>query len=363
MAPAPGASKTPAGGAANETAMLITFLDDSVPFDGNTPNERPLGGGEKSVVGLAEAMAARGHMVRVFNRCAASAVVDGVSWQRLDDCQAAHSDLVVAHRDPALLGKVADAGGRALLLSAPGDAATGAGARDSLRQYRPTIVLQGIAHSQTAPAAMQSLPAATVVMGVARGFREAGDMTPATPPRAVFTGHPLRGLEWLLDLWCGKVHVRAPWAELHLYSGLLAAGAGGARLPEPVAPLLGRAREAEARGVRIRRPEADPAMIKVYRSARVHLYPSSSRDVLCHTLAESQAVGLPAVARPIGAADERLRTGVTGYAAANADAFADYTVRLLDDDTMFARFSAEARGRQRAVSWDRAARDLERAFA
>ena len=341
--------------------MLITFLDDSVPFDGSTQDQKPLGGGEKAVAGLAEALAARGHMVRVFNRCAAPAVVDGVSWRRLDDCDAAHSDLVVAHRDPALLRKVADARGRAVLLSAPGD--TLAGARDPLRRYRPTLVLQGIAHSRTVPPALQSLSAATVVMGVARRFREAAETAPATPPRAVFTGHPLRGLDWLLDVWRDRIHPRAPWAELHLYSGLLAAGADGARLPPAVAPVFVRAQESESRGVRIRRPLADPGMVEAYRAARAHLYPSSSRDVLCHTLAESQAVGVPAVARPLGAADERMRNGLTGYAAAKPEAFADYTARLLDDAAMFRRLGAEARTRGRTASWDRAARDLERAFA
>ncbi len=342
--------------------MLITFLDDSVPFDGATPNDKPLGGGEKAVAGLAEAFSARGHMVRVFNRCAAPVVIGGVSWQPIDDCNAAHSDLVVAHRRPVLLRMVAAARRRAVLLSTPGDTIADAEARASLREYRPTLVLQGIAHSQTVPPGLQSFSAATVVMGVAKGFREAVEMAPATPPRAIFTGHPLRGLEWLLDLWCAKVHARAPWAELHVYSGLLAAGAAGARLPEPVAPLLERAQEAAARGVRILRPQADPAMINAYRTARVHLYPSSSRDVLCHTLAESQAVGLPAVVRPLGAADERIRTGVTGYASANDEAFADYAIRLLDDDDMFRRFSAKARERQRNIGWDRAARDLERSL-
>lgn len=343
--------------------MLVTFLDDTIPFDGATPDERPLGGGEKAVVGLAAALAARGHMVRAFTRCAEPSVADGVSWRPIESCDAAHSDLVVAHRDPALLRKVENAAGRAVLLSSPGDAAAAPAAHSALREYRPTVVLQGIAHGQAVPPALQSYSAATVVMGVARAFREAGEMAPARPPRAVFTGHPLRGLEWLLDLWRGKIHPRAPWAELHVYSGLLAAGADGARLPEAVAPLLERAREEEARGVRVRRPEADPAMAEAYRAARVHLYPSSSRDVLCHTLAESQAVGLPAVVRPIGAADERVRNGLTGYAAANAEAFADYALRLLDDDAAFRRCSDEARARQRNAGWDRAARELERRFA
>ena len=342
--------------------MLITVLDDSIPFDGDTPNERPLGGGEKAVVGLAEALAARGHMVRVYNRCAAPRVIDGVSWQPIDDCNAAHSDVAIAHRDPTLLRRAGGADGRVVLLSAPGDPAATPAALAAVREYRPTLVLQGIAHSQTIPPALQAASAATVTMGVARGFREAAEMAPASPPRAIFTGHPLRGLDWLLDLWRAKVHARAPWAELHIYSGLFSAGAAGAALPEAVAPLFARAREAEARGVRIARPGSDPEMIGAYRAARVHLYPSSSRDVLCHTLAESQAVGLPAVVRPLGAADERVRTGVTGYAAANEDAFADYAVRLLDDDDMFARFSGEARARQRHAAWNRAASEVERRF-
>ena len=57
--------------------MLITFLDDSIPFDGHSPVGQPLGGAEKAVVGLAVALAGRGHTVRVFNRCDLPVVVEG----------------------------------------------------------------------------------------------------------------------------------------------------------------------------------------------------------------------------------------------------------------------------------------------
>ena len=36
--------------------MLITFLDDSVSFDGNSGIERALGGPEKALVALAKAL-------------------------------------------------------------------------------------------------------------------------------------------------------------------------------------------------------------------------------------------------------------------------------------------------------------------
>ena len=185
-------------------------------------------------------------------------------------------------------------------------------------------------------------------------------MAPLNPPRAVVTTHPLRGLEWLLDVWRKRVHTKIPWAELHVYSAVLEKGALGAKVSASIKPILDQALAAESCGVRLIRPLSDPEMVDVYRQSRAHLYPSSSRDVLCNTLAESQAVGLPAVARPIGAADERLRNGETGYLAPDEESFANLTIRLLDDVDMFNRLSEQARAQQRNIGWDRAAEEIER---
>ncbi len=127
--------------------------------------------------------------------------------------------------------------------------------------------------------------------------------------------------------------------------------------------MLEQALAGEAQGVRLRRPRADPEMADAYRQARAHLYPGSERDVLCSTLAESQAVGLPAVARPLGAADERIRDGETGYLAPDDDAFANLAVCLLDDSDIFNRLSEEARADRKGATWDRAADEIERALA
>ena len=39
----------------------IVLADDGIEFDGHTPEHRPLGGSESSVVALMEELAARGH--------------------------------------------------------------------------------------------------------------------------------------------------------------------------------------------------------------------------------------------------------------------------------------------------------------
>jgi glycosyltransferase involved in cell wall biosynthesis len=101
-------------------------------------------------------------------------------------------------------------------------------------------------------------------------------------------------------------------------------------------------------------------MIEVYRQARAHLYPGSERDMLCSTLAESQSVGLPCVARPLGAAKERMRDGKSGYLVDTDDGFAAAAKALLLDTDVFNGFSEHARESQENESWDHAAGQLAR---
>ena len=62
----------------------IVLADDGIDFDGHTPEERPLGGVESSVVALMQELAARGHEVHVLNNCKASLDHLGVKWRPID---------------------------------------------------------------------------------------------------------------------------------------------------------------------------------------------------------------------------------------------------------------------------------------
>ena len=131
----------------------------------------------------------------------------------------------------------------------------------------------------------------------------------------------------------------------------------------PLRPLLARALAGKRKGVKLFRPLPDNQMSEVYRRARVHLYPSDERDLLCTTLGDSQAVGLPAVACDKGAAPERLLNGKSGYLVTKAEDFAEFTVRLLEDDATNTELCRLARTRQRNRNWDQVAADFERVLS
>ena len=343
--------------------MLITFVDDLVPFDGCSAELVPLGGPEKGLIALAVGLARRGHTVRVFNRCDRSVVADGVSWRPIKECDAAYSDWLIAHRNPTLLRHVPNADRTALWMVGDATYLGNPSPLSAITDRKSVLVLQSLAQSLTVPKSLQANAAEVVVPAALDCYRTAPEMLLSTPAHAVVTTHPANGLDWLLGIWLDHVFTRIPTAELHIYSSTLERGAAGGDLPTSLRPLLARALAGRRKGVKLFRPLSDNKMSEVYRRARVHLYPSDERDLLCTTLGDSQAVGLPAVARDKGAARERLLNGQSGYLAPNAEDFADLTVRLLGEDVIFTKLCRIARTRQRKRGWDQVAADFERVLA
>ena len=312
---------------------------------------------QKGLVDLAEALAAAGHTVRVFNHCQLATVVRDVSWVPLEEAAAASTDLLIAHQDPELLDLVPDVKTRVLWLTGSGRPLARPEPFAAAARHRPLLVYQCEAHLKTIPDAFLAFDGARIPNGVGEAFLKAEAPVPSVTPVAVVTTHPLLGLEWLIGIWRRRIHGRLPWAELHVFSSALYGAAEG-RSPAPAyARIHGIVQAAEKSGVHIRKPLPDHEMVKVWRSARVHLYPSADNEVAAATLAESQAVGVPAAARPLGAVGERIADGKTGVLAGDDNAFAEYAIRLLDDQATYSRMSEHARDKS-GVAWSKVASEF-----
>jgi glycosyltransferase involved in cell wall biosynthesis len=83
-------------------------------------------------------------------------------------------------------------------------------------------------------------------------------------------------------------------------------------------------------------------------------------EAFCLSLAEAQALGLPAVVARIGALPERVIDGVTGFHLQRDDeaGFAEATIALLTDDALWRRQHEKALALQQGWSW----RDYAAAF-
>ena len=305
--------------------------------------DQPLGGAETAFALLAQAFERRGHTVEVCGRGAAAS--------------AAPAGLVLANRVPRVFRRLPRQGRRVLWLHNPGRYLRKPRHLLPLLAARPRVVTLGPAHSASLPRWLPFRPV-EIPLAVAPPFSDGAVRREAPPPVAVFTSNPLRGLDWLLELWSARIRPAVPAAELHLYTGAATYG-GDSRLHERAAPVLARAASLSGAGVRLRDPLPRPALAERLRAARVMLYRGDTGETFCLALAEAQAVGLPCVVTRLGAVAERVADGGTGVVARSDAAFADAAIRVLGDDAVWSAMHAAALARGPGPDWDAVAARFE----
>jgi len=343
--------------------MQLTFVDDSIPFNGLTAHERPLGSAEKALAGLTSALAGRGHEVVVVNRCTEIEVVEGVTWLPWDAPRPPEQDVVIAFRKPALLEEVEQAEHHALwmwggckLLNKPTNQIV-------LDKTEPTLIYVSEPQGRSWKP-WRDFREAVIEPGIGQIFLESEPVENEPKAIALTTTHPLHGLQDMVRLWAEGIHPLRPEAELHIYSAALSQAIDTGEADAKIAAVYEGIVGAADKGIRVKKPLPDPDMARVYEEAKVHLYPVISGETYCGTLAESQACGLPAVVNAsggeAGVAGARVRNGQTGYLAPDDSAFINLTGEILAEDSgMYRTLHRDALTLQRQRSWQTAAIEFE----
>jgi glycosyltransferase involved in cell wall biosynthesis len=184
------------------------------------------------------------------------------------------------------------------------------------------------------------------------------------PRRAIFASNPQRDLRWLLGLWGRAILPAVPGAELHLYGIRDYAYRYGepweeteTRLGQFVPDQFSAAARAS---LRPHAPAPRAELWEAMQGARVMLYGGHRVEAFCLAVAEAQALGVPAVVRPIAVLPERVRDGLTGFVAPDDEAFARHAIALLTDDALWRAQHEAALRLQQGWSWDDMAARFER---
>lgn len=337
----------------------IVLADDGIRFDGASLEAGPLGGAESAVIQMTEALAVRGHEVLVRNNCAGPMRRNGVDWAPIADGLPEECDLYIANRGDRLIPLMPEARRRAFWIHNPANYLLKWRYLSKLWRFKPTIVFVGPYHTTTYPRWAPGGERVIVPYGISDMFLTARPPEKPPPPRAIFTSNPMRGLEWLLDVWESGIRPACPSAELHVFSGPTVYRDAGAAKADRMTPILDRAAAMADRGVVLRGPVPKAELVKELRQSRTLLYRGDPGEVFCLAAAEAQAVGIPCVVQSIGNLAERVIDGVTGFVAPDDAAFAESAVRLLSDDTLWRAQSAAAVDRQRGWSWTKSAEAME----
>jgi len=334
------------------------MADDGIAFDGAMAEAGPLGGAETAFVALAEALAARGHRVEARSNCHAPLHHKGVAWGPLAGGVPENCDLYIGNRGHRVIGLAPQTQRRLFWLHNPAGYLKKPRFLWPLLRHRPILVTTGEYHARTVPRWLPCGDRRVIPYGVLDRFRHATERN-APPPIAVFTSNPLRGLDWLLDLWVEKIRPAVPEAELHIYAGPAVYGAPGGKHTRAMEAVLARADALRGEDVFRHPPVGRDALAGVLASARVMLYRGDPGETFCLALAEAQAMGVPAVVQPIGAVAERVIDGATGRVAAADDDFAEAAIALLREDALWRQYHRNALALQGGLGWDEVAARFE----
>jgi glycosyltransferase involved in cell wall biosynthesis len=335
----------------------VVMADDGIAFDGAMAEAGPLGGAETAFVALAEALAARGHAVEARTNCAAPLRHKDVGWAPLAAGVPERCDLYIGNRGHRVIG-LSRPRRRLFWLHNPAGYLRKPRFAGRLAWHRPTLVTTGRYHASTIPPWLIDGGREIIPYGVLDRFRHAEEREPPLP-RAIFTSNPLRGLDWLLDLWVTRIRPAVPEAELHIYAGPAVYGGPGAKYAPQMEAVLARAETLQGDGVRRHLPVGREALVEVLAEARAMLYRGDAGETFCLALAEAQALGVPAVVTPLGSVGERVADGASGRVARSDDDFVEAAIAVLRDDALWRRWHCGALASQRGLSWDEVAARYE----
>ncbi|OAN45218.1 glycosyltransferase [Magnetospirillum moscoviense] len=338
----------------------IVMADDGIVFDGRTLEERPLGGAETSFIEMANALAARGHEVLVCNKCEAEITHKGVTWRPLSRGIPDNADLYIPNRGDKLLKDCRAAAFVIFWIHNPAGYLLKWRYQWKLAWRRPTIVFSGASHAGTYPGWAFAGGREIVPYGLTDLFRHASERTAAPPPKVAFTSNPMRSLDWLLDLWEARIRPAVPAAELHVFAGQATYGAAGAAKAGRMGPVLDRAAGLASQGVILRGPVPKAELVTELAQARALLYRGDIGETFCSAVAETQAMGVPAVLRDIACMKERVAEGRTGWAAGSDDEFVAHAIKVLTDDSLWLAMHRDCLALQNAWGWDQAAAEFEK---
>lgn len=343
----------------------IVFADDGIEFDGKTPEQKPLGGVESSVVNLMEELAGRGHEVLVRNMCAAPLIHKGVDWAPIHTDtpygnMPVEADLYIANRGDKLIGLMPKAKRTVFWIHNPANYLMKWRYLRKLWQVRPVIVFIGDYHATTYPEWAPGGERKIIPYGIPEMFRTAEPATGIPGPRAVFTSNPLRSLDWLLEQWRDNIQPNVPGAELHVFSGAATYGSVGDAKSQAMEKVLEQARSLADKGVVLRGPVPKSQLVEEFREARVFLYRGDLNETFCLAVGEAQAMGVPGVVEDLGSVCERVIDGKTGYVVDSEIGFSSSACNILTDDDLWRSQHEAALHIQRRWGWPEAAQEFEK---
>jgi glycosyltransferase involved in cell wall biosynthesis len=223
-------------------------------------------------------------------------------------------------------------------------------------RYLPIIVFSGKYHSSTLPFFIPTGGRRIITFGLSPAIFEIHKVSITNKEKKVFfTSNPLRSLRWLVDIWVKYIHPVEPTASLHIFSNWKTYGAWGESVQNRMKAELEYVESFKDYNIFLRDVLPKKELFQELKTGRAMFYRGDKAETFCLSIAEGQALGLPAVVCDLGSMKERVENGLTGVVAKNDEEFIEAALNILNDDTLFHSMSSSALKKYSTINWKMAA--------
>ena len=339
--------------------MHFIFLENSNDFTSSSLNLKAIDSFQRALIHFCKELVKKNHRVTIFNNTSINKNEDGIDWLHFSEIfnLSDDPDVFIVCDDTDFLDITIKAKLKLFWINSKINIFNYKNILVSLLKNKFIILYNSDYLISSLPHNFQYIPKIKFKIGVDNGFLKNQNFN-ISNCNALVTTHPLKGLDWLLDIWVNIISLKIPWAEMHIYSNTLYKKSFEKNIK--INNLKLKLFKYKNNGIHIKMPEKENTFIKTLSNYRVHINPSDDISSLPLSIIESQAKGLPIVSRENNVIFDYVCHNETGFITNDPNNFAKKIIDLLTDNSLFLRINSNAKLNNKINNWETVVENFEK---
>lgn len=324
--------------------MKIFFLENSeINYDGNDKHNSKIRGAESVLINLSENLAILGHDVTVFNNCKDSKKINQVKWTNINflyEKKINNScDIAIVQSDSNLLDLIMSK--KNFLLSHSIQSIEKFLRKKQFLSFiknKPIVIVASRYQKKHRSFFTSMFGKFLIPWAVDDLFINCNLKKNTISKKAIFTTSSYRNRDILIEIWNNMIFPQSRDSILYINPPFL---------------------KTKENNIKVREMTSTHDLIDELKDIRVMLVPGHKGEVFCLAAQEALEMCIPIVTFGIGALNERVEHGVTGYIAKSKKEFADFSSKILNDQNVWQKFRNNLLKKRGLRTWKMATLEFE----
>ena len=322
--------------------MKICFLENTkFEYSYKDIHSPKLRGAENILINISKQLSNMGHDITVYNNCSNKIHNENSNWYNINQIEYSKNiiyDFAISNGDARLLNIVKSK--KKIVFSYSLQSIEKFIRKKQLFSYirhKPTYFLIGDYHTKNRSRLISLFGIRILNIAIDDMFNQTVIPNNIRENNAIFTSRGDRNLELLIEIWQKNIFPKFDKGKLFVtpYNGI-----------------------EQKNNIFLRNMTSRRELIKDMLKSKILLIPGHKAELFCLAAAEAQELCIPIVTLGIGSLYERVEHNINGFIAKDKNEFANYTIQLFTDNSLWLRMHNNMLANRGKKDWINCAKDL-----